>query len=115
MLSEVIKSMVEHQPDMEVVGEVLDPIELLIAVREIMVDVVLIAPMKDTGEPRICRQLLTENPMLKIMTFSAEGKAAFLYQSDSPTMRIDEPSEHSILTTIRKSMQHIVDDSLRTV
>ena len=104
LLSEVIRSMIEHQPDMEVVGEVLDPIELLIAVNAMPVDVVIITPSKANGVPRICSQLLGECPLLKILTLSAEGEAAFLYQSDIPKMRIDEPSEQSILSAIRESM-----------
>jgi len=105
MLSEVIRSMVEHQPDMEVVGEVIDPIELLIAAKAMLVDVVIISPLKANGVPRICSQLLGEHPLLKIMTLSAEGESAFFYQSDTPKMRIDEPSEQAILNAIRKSMR----------
>ena len=105
MLSEVIRSMVEHQPDMEVIGEVLDPIELLYATRIMAVDVVIITPLKINGEPRICCQLLGEHPLLKIIILSAEGEAAFLYQFDSPKIRIDEPSEQAIFAAIRKSMQ----------
>jgi DNA-binding NarL/FixJ family response regulator len=105
MLSEVIRSMITHQPDMEVVGEVIDPIELLIAVRKILVDVVIIAPIKTVGEPRICCQLLSEHPSLKVVTLSAQGEAAFLYQSDAPKRRFDEPSEQAILSAIRDSVQ----------
>jgi NarL family two-component system response regulator LiaR len=105
MLSEVIRNMVEHQPDMEVVGEVLDPIELLLAAKAMPVDVVIITPLKANGNPRICSQLLGDHPLLKIMTLSAEGEAAFLYQSGSPKMCIDEPSEQSILSAIRESMR----------
>ena len=105
MLSEVIRSMVEHQPDMKVVGEVLDPIELLITVKVMPVNVVIITPLKVNGEPRICCQLLEEHPSLKIIILSAEGKAAFLYQSNSPRIPIDEPSEQSILSAIRESMR----------
>jgi DNA-binding NarL/FixJ family response regulator len=105
MLSEVIRSMVEHQPDMEVVGEVLDPIELLIATRITPVDVVIIAPLNVDGEPRICCQLLKEHPLLKIIILSEEGRAAFLYQSESPKTRINEPSEQIIFSTIRESMR----------
>jgi len=104
MLSDVIKSMVEHQSDMEVVGEVIDPIELLIAVKEMLVDVVIITPLKANGVPRICSQLLKEHPLLKIITLSAEGEAAFLYQSSSPNVRIDDPSGQSILGAIRESL-----------
>ena len=46
LLSEVIRNLIEHQPDMQVVGEVVDPIELIFALRETSVDVVIITPLK---------------------------------------------------------------------
>ena len=112
MLSEVIRNMVEHQPDMVVVGEVVDPIELLIAAKAIPVNVVIITPLQAKGKPRICSQLLEEHPLLKILILSAEGEAALLYQSGFPEMHIDEPSEQSILGAIRESMRQITDYSM---
>jgi DNA-binding NarL/FixJ family response regulator len=107
MLSEVISNMIAHQPDMEVVGEVLDPIELLLAVRATKVDVVIVTPLDSEGEPRICIHLLAEHPQLKIVALSAKGEAAFLYESGSHKRRIDEPSEQSILGAIRESLYSI--------
>lgn len=105
MLSEVIKSMVNHQPDMEVVGEVLDPIELLAAIKLMSVDVVIITPLETAGEPRICSHLLQEHPLLKIIVLSAESEVGFLYQSHAPTIQIDEPSEDAVFNAIRNSME----------
>lgn len=105
MLSEVIRSMVAHQPDMEVVGVVIDPIELLMAVRKIPVDAVIITPVKSDGEPRICSQLLEEHPLLKVVTLSAEGDAAFLHQSGLPKKQFAEPSAQAILCAIRESLR----------
>ena len=105
MLSEVIRSMIGRQEDMEVVGEVLDPIELLIAARVMPVDVVIITPLKVDGEPRICSHLLAKHPLLKIIILSPDGETAFLYRSDLPKIRIDEPSEQEICSAIRKSMR----------
>lgn len=102
LFSEVIRRMVEHQPDMEVVGEVLDPIKLIGAVREFQVDAVIITLIQTVGEPRICSQLLNEHPLLKVVTLSAEGNTAYLYQSDLPKIRFHEPCEEEILGAIRK-------------
>jgi DNA-binding NarL/FixJ family response regulator len=105
MLSDVIRRMIALQPDMEVVGEVIDPIKLLMAIKEILVDVVIITPIKPIGDPKICRQLLGEYPLIKVVTLSAEGDVAFLYQADAPKIRLDEPSEQAILGAIRKFNQ----------
>lgn len=109
MLSEVIRNMIEHQPDMEVVGEVIDPIELLRVSRETAVDAVIITPLKANGEPKICQQLLAEHPRLKIVTLSENGEAAYLYQSGVPRLCIDEPSGQSILDAIREALQPAVN------
>ncbi len=102
MLSDVIRNMIDHQPDMEVVGEVLDSIELLLTARARLVDVVIVTPLDSEGEPQICRHLLAEHPQLKIVALSAKGKAAFLYESGSRKKRIDEPSVQSILGALRE-------------
>jgi DNA-binding NarL/FixJ family response regulator len=107
MLSDVIRNMVERQPDMEVAGEVLDPIELLLAVRAMRVDVVIVTPLDSDGESRICRLMLAEHPQLKIVTMLAKDDMAFFYESGASKKRIDEPSELSILGAIRESMRSI--------
>ena len=103
MLAEVIRNMVERQPDMQVVGEELDPIELLLAASTMPVDVVIVTLLNSEGEARICRHLLAEHPQLKIVTLSGKGNAAFLHVSNSRKKRIDESSESSLLEAMRAS------------
>ncbi len=105
LLSEVIRYMVERQADMEVMGEVLDPIELLLAVKATGAGVVIVTPLEANGEPHICSQLLAEHPQLKIVTLSAKGEAAYLYESGAHKKRIDEPSEPSIRGAIRECIR----------
>ena len=76
LLSEVIRNMIDRQSDMEVDSEVLDPIELLLAVKITKADVVIITPLEANGEPHICSQLLAEYPQLKIVTQSAKGSGS---------------------------------------
>jgi DNA-binding NarL/FixJ family response regulator len=103
MLSQIISSMINRQSDMQVVGEVIDPIELLNAARAVSVDVVIITPLKIEEQPRICSHLLEEFPLLKIIILSIDGKSGFLYQTGEPKLQIDDPSEHSILDALRTS------------
>ena len=105
LVSEIIRNLIEQQPDMEVMGEVIDPIELIFVLRETPVDIVIITPLKSNGDPRICRQLLREHPLLKIVTISAEGEAAFLYESNAPKIRIDNPTGQTVLAAIRESLR----------
>ena len=105
LLSEVLRYMLARQPDMEVISEVLDPIELLLAVQATSAEVVIVTPLPANGDPHICVQLLAAYPQLKIVTQSAKGEAAYLYQSGSPKMLIEEPSEHSMLGAIREALR----------
>lgn len=102
MLSEVIKRIVEHQPDMEVVGEVINPIDLLSAVRSVPVDVVIITPVNAAEDPKICKHLLNEYPRLRVITLSSHGEVASIFQSAKPRIRLDDPSEQVILQAIRQ-------------
>ena len=83
----------------------MDPIELLLAVKANNADVVIVTPLEANGEPHICTQLLAAYAQLKIVTQSAKGEAAYLYESGAHKKRIDEPSEPSILGAIRESIR----------
>ena len=104
LLSEVIRNLIERQPDMQVVGEVIDPIELIFALRETPVDVVIITPHKANGDPRICSQLLKEHPLLRILILTGESEAIYIYQLGKQRKCIERPSEKLILDAIRKSI-----------
>lgn len=109
MLSDVVRNIITRQPDMEVVGEVLDPIELFFAARVAKVDVVIVTPLDPEEEPPICRHLLAEHPRLKVVTLSVQGEIAFLYESGAGKKRIDEPCKQSILDAIREPRPPITD------
>jgi len=51
---------------------------------------------------------------LKIVTQSAKGEAAYLYQTGAHKQRIDKPSAQSILGAIRKAMREIPTTKART-
>jgi DNA-binding NarL/FixJ family response regulator len=105
LLSEVIRNFIERQPDMEVAGEVIDPIELIFALRATPVDVVIITPHKVNGDPRICSQLLKEHPQLKILILTLKSETLYIYQSRSCRKRIERPSEQTILDVIHEPLQ----------
>ena len=108
LLSEVIRNLIEHQPDMKVAGEVVDPIELIFALRETPVDVVIITPLKANGDPRICSQLIKEHPQLVILTLTEENEAVYIFQSGSRRKCIERPSEQIIIDAIRRSLGPVV-------
>ena len=105
MLSEVIKHTVERQPDMEVVRELIDPSGLLRALRATEVEVVIITLVDSDREPGLGSSLLAAYPRLKILTLSARGDTAVLYQAGAPKQRIDDVGEESLLGAIREFMR----------
>ena len=111
MLSDIIRNMINRQTDMILVGDVIDPIKLIFATREVSVDVVIVTPpLNANGEPRICNHLLYVHPQLIVVTLSSKGEAAYLYQSGRTRVHIDEPSADTILDIIRRSVHKTAVD-----
>jgi DNA-binding NarL/FixJ family response regulator len=102
MLSEVVRHTIERQPDMEVVGELIDPIGLMRALRSTQAEVVITTLGDSDREPELGRALLAAHPHLKIMSLSATGARAFLYESGAPRQRIDDVGEEALLGAIRE-------------
>ena len=101
LLSEVIRNLIESQLDMEIIGEVIDPLQLLSVVRDTLADAVIITPLRANGEPRIVHQLLKEYPLMKIVTLSSQGDAAYLYRLNHPRLLLASPSGPPILNALR--------------
>ncbi len=109
IISDVIRNIIENQPDMMLLGEVIDPIQLIVATSEREVDVVIVTPLKAKREPIICRRLLTEHPNLKIIVLMAKGDTAYLYQSGSSKKTIKDLCAETILKIIRDSVHRKSD------
>lgn len=101
MMREVVRETIEHQEDMEVVGEVLDPLGLLMAVRETGADAVILA-LKGPEEPGLCSHLLAEYPNLTIIGLAPDSKTAFIRPR---RQEIDDPSEAKILSALRQAIR----------
>ena len=104
LLSEVLGNLINSQPDMEVVGEVVAPLDLIYALREIPVDVIIISPSRSDSNLRIFDHLLKEHPQLVILALTVDNKQVYVYQSGSPRKCVENPSEQALLTVIRDSI-----------
>src|SRR5688500_6302486 len=98
LLSDVVRLILELQPDMNVVREVANLAELLLAVKATEVEVVIITPDDLDKEPGICSYLLVEYPHLIILALSAINDTAFIYKAGSRRERIDNVGEETILS-----------------
>lgn len=105
ILSDVIINFINKQDDMLIVGDIIDPIHLLYTTKETATDVIILSPLQENGEPKICKHLLAEQAHLKIIVIHAKGKSAWLYQSGLERTLISNPTEHTIINTIRESQK----------
>ena len=104
IMREVMKQLIERQPDMEIVAEVLDLLTLSRVAEEAAVDVIIVA-LEDSDALRLGRQLLAERPEMAILALAAKGNAAFIEQVRLGRREIAEPSEASILSALRDVIQ----------
>ena len=87
---------------MIIVGDIIDPLELMVALQTMSADVIIITPLKANGYPKICIQLLNKHPQLKILILTIKkSEAVFIYQSGLPRKRIERSSEQVIPDAIR--------------
>ncbi len=102
MMREILKTLFERQEDMEVVGEVLAPVELLVAVREMEADTVVLA-LRDFEKLGVHSNLLAEFPNVTILALASKGEAAFIEQLCHRRLEIANPSKDTILNALRQA------------
>jgi hypothetical protein len=100
---ETIVELIQHQNDMEIVGNILNPIELLLAVYETQAEVVVLTLPESGDMPGIGTHLLTEYPHLLILALSTDLKSGCLYRRGivaEPLAKMS--SEEGVLRAIRR-------------
>src|ERR1041385_2665144 len=97
-----VATFLQQQSDIEVVGTVVDPVELLVAVEDTQADVVVVT-LPDTGEmPGICSHLLHEYPQLLILALSPDRTRACLYRKAITVEPLADISDEGILAALRR-------------
>ena len=101
---EIVRKIIERQSDMDILGEVLNPIDLLVTVGETKADVVIVA-LENSKRPALCTHLLAEYPNLTILGLSSKGESAFIEQLSPRRWEINDPSETSVLSALRHAVR----------
>jgi len=97
-----LATFLQQQSDIEVIGTVLDPIELLVAVGDTQADVVVVT-LPDSGEmPGICSHLLHEYPQLLILALSSARTRACIYRQAITVEPLADISDGGILSAVRR-------------
>ena len=104
ILREAVRAVIVRQPDMEVVGEILDPLGVLLAAKATEADVVVIG-LRDSEEPGLVSHLLAECPQVTVLGLASPGDTAIIVQMCLWRKEIVDPSEANILRALRHAVR----------
>ena len=93
------------QPDMEIVGEPLDPMEVLLSAKRMDVDVVII-PFNDSEDPGLVSHLLAEMPNLTVLMASSTTSVAYVVQLCPQRRELLDTSELNLVRVLRSAVRN---------
>jgi DNA-binding NarL/FixJ family response regulator len=110
-----LKTVFMQEPDIEIVGEASDTIDILLEVGNSHAEVVAIdVPLsgKDSG---LCSHLLAEYPAVKVFAVSEEGDRILMYETAVLRREIANTSLGNLPDLIRRSMRSLYNgrDAMR--
>ena len=100
MILDMLARVAVDQSDLEIIEEIGDGVELLVAVGQTHADVVVLG-LRDSELPGICSHLLSEYPDLKILGVTADGRRGFLYELRPQRIPLGEISPEKLCAAIR--------------
>lgn len=101
MFGEALRQSLALEPDLEVVDEVFDPIDLMLAVRETEAHVVVITVPFSDETPGVCTHLLSEFPDLTVIGVCPEVHSAVTYRNSIEIEPLAAFSLPDMLSAIR--------------
>jgi len=100
MLRDLLADEIERQEGLEVVGRVLDPVDLLVAVAECEADVV-VATWPDSNTPGIVTHLLIEFPDLCVLGLPRNADHAVAARRTITQTTIERAGLEELLSAVR--------------
>jgi DNA-binding NarL/FixJ family response regulator len=104
IMRQVVRQLIERQPDMEIVGEVLALSDLIRVAKETAADVIIMA-LEDVEASGLARQLLAECADVTILALASKGDTAFVERLSFGRREIVDPSGVNILSALRQAIQ----------
>lgn len=105
ILGEIIRDIVTHQPDMQVVGELAESGEFVSAPRRGRSDVVILGLGEEAELPAACLDLLEAFPGVAILALSGNGRQAYIYRLRPERVSVGQVSAASLTDAIRSSVR----------
>ncbi len=103
MLREPLRMLLEGESDFQIADEVLDPVDLLMAVKDTEANVVIMTVPDAEAIPSICTHLLTEFPDLLVIAISSKANQAFTYRSRIDCKPLSGLMFEDVVTAIRSA------------
>ena len=104
ILREAVRAVIVRQPDMEVVGVILDPLGVLLAAKATHADVVVLG-LRDAEEPGLVSHLLAECPQVTILGLAPHGDTALIVQMRPWRKEIVDPSAANLMRALRQAVR----------
>jgi len=106
LIRELLLATISDQPDIEVVGEILEEKELENAVETTRPDFLIVALEKSDRLPEVCESILRNHPHVRVIAIAAERNSSMFYWT---SLCIEsnqiEASEEGVLSAIRGKLQ----------
>jgi chemotaxis response regulator CheB len=105
LMRQVLLTTFADQPDMEIVGEVVEEAEISESVKKTLPDFVVITLDQPGTRPVICDELLREHPKVRVIAVAPEKNSIVCYWALLDIHSNDiEASEEGILNAVRTRM-----------
>jgi chemotaxis response regulator CheB len=102
LIRELLLETISDQPDIEVVGEVQNEADILLAVEQNRPDFLIVALDNRRSRPSVCALLLEKFPDMKILALAPERNLTVFYWASIDIHSLDlEASEEGILEVLR--------------
>jgi chemotaxis response regulator CheB len=102
LIRELLLETISDQPDIEVVGEVQNEADILVAVEQKRPDFLIVALDNPRSRPPVCATLLEKFPDMKILALAPERNISVFYWASIDIHSFDlEVSEEGILDVLR--------------
>jgi DNA-binding NarL/FixJ family response regulator len=106
LIRELLLATISDQPDIEVVGEILEERELENAVETTRPDFLIVALEKSDRLPDVCESILRNHPHVRVIAIAAERNSSIFYWT---SLCIEsnqiEASEAGVLSAIRGKLE----------
>jgi DNA-binding NarL/FixJ family response regulator len=104
MLRDIVKTIVEREGDMEVVGDLGDQKRVIATALDRRADFV-IAGLESGELPEVFEELVSLDPEVEVLAVARDGRHSFLYKLEPQLKELGELSPELLLETIRSAGQ----------